>query len=60
MKKYEFCQSCSYPQKNDKRGGGTEEDGATSIRFCSMCYQNGAFITPPEINTAEKMQKHCI
>ncbi|HAC25672.1 MAG TPA: hypothetical protein DCE81_12225 [Cytophagales bacterium] len=55
MKKYEFCQSCSYPQKNDKLGGGTEAGGTISNRFCSMCYQNGAVITPPEVNTAEKM-----
>lgn len=25
-----------------------------------MCYDNGAFLTPPEIDTAEKMQKFCI
>ena len=25
-----------------------------------MCYENGDFLTPPEIDTAEKMQKFCI
>jgi hypothetical protein len=25
-----------------------------------MCYANGAFLTPPEIDTAQKMQKFCI
>lgn len=25
-----------------------------------MCYENGAFLTPPEIDTAEKMQKFCM
>jgi hypothetical protein len=25
-----------------------------------MCYANGAFLTPPEIDTAAKMQKFCM
>jgi hypothetical protein len=25
-----------------------------------MCYQNGVFLTPKEVNTAEKMQDFCI
>jgi hypothetical protein len=25
-----------------------------------MCYENGAFLTPPEVDTAEKMQAFCI
>jgi len=25
-----------------------------------MCYENGVFLTPPEIDTAKKMQQFCI
>lgn len=60
MKTYRFCQSCGYPLKKDKQGGGTEKDGSKSLKYCSMCYANGTFLTPPEIDTAEKMQKFCI
>ena len=60
MKTYRFCQSCGYPLKKDKQGGGTEKDGSKSLKYCSMCYANGTFLTPPEIYTAEKMQKYCI
>jgi hypothetical protein len=44
----------------DKKGGGTEKDGTKSAKYCSMCYENGHFLTPPDINTAEKMQHLCI
>lgn len=60
MQQSKFCQSCGYPMKKDKNGGGTEADGTRSRKYCSMCYENGAFLTPPDINTAEKMQKFCI
>ena len=60
MKAYKFCQSFGYPLKKDKKGGGTEKDGTLSTKYCSMCYENGVFLTPPEIDTAEKMQKFCI
>jgi len=60
MKIYKFCQSCGFPLKKDKKGGGTEKDGTISKKYCSMCYENGNFLTPPEINTAHKMQKFCI
>lgn len=60
MKEYKFCQSCGFPLKKDKKGGGSERDGSMSPKFCSMCYKNGEFITPTEIDTAEKMQKFCI
>jgi len=60
MKEYKFCQSCGYPLKKDKKGGGTEKDGSISKKYCSMCYENGEFITPPEIDSAQKMQKFCI
>jgi len=59
-KTYKFCQSCGYPLKKDKKGGGTEKDGSKSVKFCSMCYSNGDFLNPPEIDTAEKFQKYCI
>ena len=55
MKEYKFCQSCGFPLKKDKKGGGTEKDGTISKKYCSMCYENGSFLTPPEIDTAEKM-----
>ncbi len=60
MKKYKFCQSCGYPLKKDKKDGGSEADGSISEKYCSMCYEDGAFLSPPEVDTAEKMQKFCI
>lgn len=60
MKTYKFCQSCGFPLKKDKRGGGSEKDGTRSAKYCSMCYEKGEFLTPPEINTAQKMQEFCI
>jgi hypothetical protein len=60
MKSYRFCQSCGFPLKKDKKGGGTEEDGSRSLKYCSMCYRNGKFLSPPEIDSAAKMQQYCI
>jgi hypothetical protein len=60
MKEFHFCQSCGFPLKRDKKGGGTEKNGSVSKKYCSMCYANGQFLTPPEINTAKKMQEFCI
>ena len=60
IKVYKFCQSCGFPLAKDKQGGGTEKDGSKSVKYCSMCYQNGRFLTPPEVNTAEKMKKFCM
>jgi hypothetical protein len=60
MKEYKFCQSCGYPLKKDKKGGGTETDGSISIKYCSMCYENDKFLTPLEIDSAQKMQKFCM
>ena len=54
------CQSCGFPLKNDKKGGGSERDGSISTSYCSMCYENGEFLSPPEIDTAKKFQKYCI
>ena len=60
MKTYKFCQSCGFPLRKDKQGGGTEKDGSLSIKYCSMCYRDGKFLTPPEVDTAEKMQAFCM
>lgn len=54
-----YCQSCGFPMKKDKKGG-TNADGSISDTYCSMCYQNGSFLSPPEVDTAEKFQKFCI
>ncbi len=60
MSDYKFCQSCGFPLKKDKKGGGSEKDGSISKKYCSMCYEQGQFITSPEIDTAQKMQVFCI
>jgi hypothetical protein len=60
MREYKFCQSCGFPLKKDKKGGGTEKDGSLSKEYCSMCYENEELLTPPEIDTAQKMQTFCI
>jgi len=60
MKDNKFCQSCGYPIKNDQQGGGSEKDGSINKKYCSMCYKDGEFLTPPEVDTAQKMQKFCI
>lgn len=44
-KKYTSCQSCGIPM--DKAAGpGTEADGSASPKYCSYCYQDGAFVQP--------------
>ena len=60
MQQYRFCQSCGFPLKKDKNGGGTEKDSSISNKYCSMCYKDGLFLSPPEIDTAQKMQAFCI
>jgi len=40
------CQSCGMPLKKDTNGGGTENDGSKSEKYCSYCYENGKFINP--------------
>lgn len=60
MNEYKFCQCCGFPLKRDKKGGGTEADGAISKKYCSMCYENGNFLFPGEVDTAKKMQEFCI
>ena len=60
MKTNKFCQSCGFPMNRDKNGGGTERNGSLSTIYCSMCYQNGEFLTPKEVDNPQKMQKFCI
>ena len=55
-----ICQSCGYPLKKDKNGGGTNADGTINKQYCSMCYEKGQFLSPAEVNTAKKFQKYCI
>ena len=40
------CQSCGMPLQTKKAGDcrGTELDGSKSEKWCTLCYQNGAFI----------------
>jgi len=38
-----FCQSCGMPMEKDEFGGGTNQNGSKSTRYCSHCYENGAF-----------------
>lgn len=60
MKTNNRCQSCGFPLKKDKSGGGTEKDGTISLKYCSMCYDKGEFLSPPEVDTAQKMQQFCM
>lgn|GEM_PF-342892 len=39
------CQSCGMPLDRDPEGGGTETDGSRSRKYCSYCYENGAFVS---------------
>ena len=55
MKTYKNCQSCSMPLSKDPKGSGTNADGKPSQKYCSFCYENGAFLQP-EI-TAKEMQE---
>lgn len=54
-----FCQSCGMPLDKDVNGGGTHADGTKSDKYCSLCYENGAF-TNPEIQTPRQMQDFCV
>ena len=46
--------------KKDKKGGGSNADGTINSKYCSMCYENGNFLSPPDVDTAQKFQKFCI
>lgn len=54
MKTYKNCQSCAMPLSKDPKGSGTNADGQQSHKYCSFCYENGAFLQPDI--TAEEMQ----
>jgi hypothetical protein len=54
MKTYRFCQSCGYPLKKDKQGGGSEKDGTKSVKYCSMCSLEGKFLTQAERKKAQE------
>jgi hypothetical protein len=60
MKKNIMCQSCGYPMQKDIKGGGTNTDGSINEKYCSMCYEGGKFLNPPEVDTAQKFQTYCI
>ncbi len=53
-----ICQSCSMPMSKDPGGGGTEADGSRSVKYCSLCYREGAFRHPGF--TARRMQDFCV
>lgn len=50
-----FCQSCGIPLEKDPNHGGTNADGSKSTKYCSYCYENGAFIG--NFTTAKEMQE---
>ena len=52
------CQSCGMPLARDEHGGGTERDRTRSTRYCSHCYENGAF-TAPDL-TVEQMRDRVV
>ncbi|MFZ6022524.1 MAG: zinc ribbon domain-containing protein [Patescibacteria group bacterium] len=60
MNKKLFCQSCGYPMEAGSEKCGTNADGSRSDKYCSMCYMDGKFLSPPEVDTAEKFQKYCM
>lgn len=37
------CQSCDMPLLKDPEGGGREADGTRSQKYCSLCFDLGAF-----------------
>ncbi len=52
------CQSCGMPLNKDVNGGGTNADGTKSNEYCSLCFNNGAFLHPDF--SVEEMQGHCV
>lgn len=52
------CESCGMPLNKDPQGGGLELDGSRSSKYCSICYENGAFRHPGV--SAEEFQAHCL
>lgn len=56
-KQYKNCQSCGMPLNKDPQHGGTNADGTRSGKYCSYCYQDGAF-TQADF-TAQEMKAYC-
>ncbi len=46
------------PLSKDPLGGGSEADGGRSRIYCSLCYENGAFVHP-DASFAE-FQAQCV
>jgi lysozyme family protein len=46
------------PLKKDPKGGGGNADGSRSTKYCSLCYDKGAFRHPNF--TAQEMQEFCV
>ena len=53
-----MCQSCGMPMAKDPGRGGTEKDGSKSEKYCSFCYEDGAFHNPDF--SAKEMQAFCV
>ena len=51
-----FCQSCMIPKDHEMFQQATENDGSKSDLYCSLCYDQGHFLSP-EISTAKEMQE---
>lgn len=43
MSDYPICQSCGMPLETPEQMG-TESDGSRTQKYCTYCYQNGAFV----------------
>ncbi|NER12030.1 hypothetical protein GWK08_01125 [Leptobacterium flavescens] len=43
MKTYKNCQSCGMPLKKDPKGGAYNSDGTLNEKYCSYCFEEGAF-----------------
>ena len=52
------CESCGMPLNKDPNGGGSEADGSRSSTYCSICYEDGAFVHQGV--TASEFQAHCL
>jgi hypothetical protein len=48
-----FCQSCGMPMDQDPEKGGTMASGEKTGKYCSYCYENGAF--KDDFNSAGEM-----
>ncbi|WP_417248836.1 zinc ribbon domain-containing protein [Celeribacter sp.] len=52
------CQSCGMPLTRDPKGGGTEANGLRSLKYCSFCYEDGAFTQ--DFASPREMQAFCM